>query len=427
MMTARQYELLQATDKNKTQKIRELLAKGVNPNCRHNITPLHAAAHRGNVEVVKALLKAGANPNMRSMMGHTVLEFAMTSKRPLDVVCQIVEWLLRHGAKADTYGAFLHHSELARALKCPRLEKLFPSLPEKEVTPVLGRGSLQSQLAWGGFMVGDALGSLVASSSRSEVQRLYPHGLHNMEAGCGAHTGQKIGQVGDATKQAYTLHVALHEAKGGSCYKALVEYRKPASGVTKVEHTALSGAEDSSLPDNGALIRVLPMALWAAEHPDFDWQTAVREYASITHTNPVCAEGCAVYVHAVLQAMQPGATARGIYEASLAFAVETEMGTPVLEILRRAASERPVYDGVNRSSVLVALHGVFYQLLHAADFRSALEDIVNAGGETDTNAALSGALLALVHGAGSIPRPWLVKVRAGNERNYTRLLPPRQA
>ncbi len=175
-MTARQYELLQATDKNKTQKIRELLAKGVNPNCRHDITPLHAAARRGNVEVVKALLKAGANPNMRSLMGHTVLEFAMTSKRPLDVVCQIVDLLLRHGAKADTHGAFLHHSELVRALKCPRLEKLFPSLPEKAESPVLARGSRQAQIAWAGFMVGEALGSLVADCDRSEVQRLYPLG-----------------------------------------------------------------------------------------------------------------------------------------------------------------------------------------------------------------------------------------------------------
>ena len=127
MMTTRQYELLHATKKNKNQKVLELLAKGGNPNCRYDITPLHAAASRGNLELVKALLKAGANPNQRSSMGHTVLEFAMTSKRPLDVVCQIVDLLLRHGAKADTHGAFLHHSELARALKCPRLEKLFPS------------------------------------------------------------------------------------------------------------------------------------------------------------------------------------------------------------------------------------------------------------------------------------------------------------
>ena len=415
MMTARQYELLQATDKNKTQKIRELLAKGVNPNCRHDISPLHAAARQGNVEVVKALLKAGANPNMRSLMGHTVLEYAMTSKRPLDVVCRIVDLLLRHGAKADTHGAFLHHSELARTLKCPWLERLFPSLPEKVEAPAITRGSPQTQLAWAGFMVGDALGSLVAGYSQSEVQRLYPLGVHNMEAGCGALSGRKVGMVGDVTKRAYALHYALHQTKGWNYSKVLDEYQNTASGMGKVERATLSGA----------LARMLPLALWAEEHPDFDWQSAVREDASITHTNAVCAEVSAVYVHAVLQAMQPGVTPQGIYEASQAFAEEQGMSASVRDVLRHAATERPVFDGAHRSSALESLHSVFYQLLHARDFRSALEDIVNAGGDTETNAALAGALLALVHGAGSIPRPWLVKVRAGNERNYTRLLPPR--
>ena len=153
--------------------------------------------------------------------------------------------------------------------------------------------------------------------------------------------------------------------------------------------------------------------------------TAVREDTAITHTNAVCAEVSAVYVHAVLLAMKPGATSRGVYEASLAFAGEQGMSAMVQDVLRRVATERPVCDVANRGSVLVALQSVFYQLLHARDFRSALEDIVNAGGEVDSNAALAGALLALVHGGESIPRPWLVKVRAVNERNYTRLLPPR--
>ena len=73
----------------------------------------------------------------------------------------------------------------------------------------------------------------------------------------------------------------------------------------------------------------------------------------------------------------------------------------------------------------MALHSAFYQLLHAADFRSALVDIVSSGGDTDTNAAIAGPLLALLFGVESIPRSWLVAVRAVNERCYTRLLPKR--
>ena len=186
-----------------------------------------------------------------------------------------------------------------------------------------------------------------------------------------------------------------------------------------------SGAPDTGSQDNGALARVLPIALWAAEHPDFDWQAAVREDTAVTHPNPVCAEVNAVYVRAVLLAMQPGATPQGIYESSLDFAAEQGVSAPVQDALLRAAAERPAYDGAARSSVQVALQSVFYQLLHAADYRSALEEIVNAGGSTDTNAALAGVLLALTHGVESIPHSWLVIVRASNNRNFARLLPRR--
>ena len=94
--------------------------------------------------------------------------------------------------------------------------------------------------------------------------------------------------------------------------------------------------------------------------------------------------------------------------------------------MQRAASERPDYDGEYIGWVLVALQSAFYQLLHAADFRSALVDIVSAGGDTDTNAAIAGALLASLYGEDCIPRQWLVCVRAVNEARFTRLLPRRK-
>lgn len=424
-MTPKQSELLQAIqNKKQNVKIFELLAKGVNPNCRYEITPVQAAVIRGDLEILKALLKAGANPNQRSCTGHTALEFAMTGKRPIELVYKLVTLLLHYGAKADEKGSFLHHSELARALKCPKLEKLFPSLPEKEETRAPERGSLRAQAAWAGFMVGDALGAPVAACSRAEVQRLYPLRLRKMEAG-GTFAARKAGTVAGTTKRAYALHASLHAAEGWLLSKVLTEYRKPSSAMGKVERDALSGAPDAASRDNGALARVLPLALWAAEHPDFDWLTAVREDTAVTHPNPVCAEVNMVYVNAVLQAMQPGATPQGIYEASLDFAEEQGVSAPVQEALLCAATERPAYDGVNRSSAPVTLQNVFYRLLHAVDFRSALEDIVNAGGDTSTNAALAGALLALTHGVESVPRPWLVTVRSVNDSCYTCLLPKR--
>lgn len=116
--------LLQATRDNDTQTVLALLEKGTDPNCRLRIFPVHAAAIVGNPVILEALLKAGANPNARSMMGHTVLQYAMTRGHSLRKVLKMVGLLLQYGAVADTHGNFSHHSEMAYALKSQKLMDL---------------------------------------------------------------------------------------------------------------------------------------------------------------------------------------------------------------------------------------------------------------------------------------------------------------
>jgi ADP-ribosylglycohydrolase len=56
--------------------------------------------------------------------------------------------------------------------------------------------------------------------------------------------------------------------------------------------------------------------------------------------------------------------------------------------------------------VLIALQNAFYQLLHAPSFEEGVVATVMAGGDTDTNGAIAGALLGAVHGAGAVPPRW---------------------
>jgi ADP-ribosylglycohydrolase len=61
---------------------------------------------------------------------------------------------------------------------------------------------------------------------------------------------------------------------------------------------------------------------------------------------------------------------------------------------------------VNQGWVLIALHNAFFQLLHAATFEDAIVATVRAGGDTDTNAAICGALVGAVDGRESVPQQW---------------------
>ena len=281
--------------------------------------------------------------------------------------------------------------------------------------------------AWAGLMVGDALGAPAEFCYHEDIMGRYPHGLQEMVPGFCICTDRRVGVVTDDTQMAYCLHMALQDAHGWSAEAARKRYLEwlatDPPDIGEATYDALTGNPNDESQGNGALMRVLPIALWAALYPDFDWQTAAREDAAITHPHPVCAECNVVYVYALLHAIKNQTTPQELYDVTLAWAKEQGISSAVINVLLNAATERPDYDGEHIGWVLIALQSVFYQLLHAASFKDAMVDIVSAGGDTDTNAAIAGALLGILYGESTIPHKWIAAVRKANSSHYTALLP----
>ena len=286
--------------------------------------------------------------------------------------------------------------------------------------------NLLSRTLWSGLMVGDALGSPVEFNYAVDIRKRFPDGLDRMIEGFGICTDRRLGVVTDDTQMSWCLHQSLLDADGWSPSAAWARYQEwlatDPPDVGDATKEALLGNPQQDAQGNGALMRVMPLALWAAQHPGFDWVTAAREDAALTHPHPVNGDCNVVYVYALLLAMKGGMSPQEIYTSTLSWAEEQGIMPEVIDTLRRAATERPDYDGEYIGWVHVALQSAFYQLLHARDFRSALVDIVSSGGDTDTNAAIAGALLAAVHGPQSIPSKWLACVRMFNQYRYTELM-----
>jgi ADP-ribosylglycohydrolase len=84
-----------------------------------------------------------------------------------------------------------------------------------------------------------------------------------------------------------------------------------------------------------------------------------------------------------------------------------------MESLRAAAVSPPVEFTASKSGwVLVAFQNAFFRLLHAASLEKGIVDTVRCGGDTDTNAAIAGALLGAVHGCHTIPQRWIGRILA---------------
>jgi ADP-ribosylglycohydrolase len=155
----------------------------------------------------------------------------------------------------------------------------------------------------------------------------------------------------------------------------------------------------SSIGIAGAGLPVSVVARWAADD------------AALTHPNPVCISVNVLYACAMAAAIRDGLGAEEVYDFMMALAESRRAGDPTagdeLLAILKAARDAPPADFLHQMGwVRIAFHNAVYQLLHAASLEEGVVDSVARGGDTDTNAAIAGALLGAVHGEAAIPAQW---------------------
>ena len=255
-----------------------------------------------------------------------------------------------------------------------------------------------------GQVIGDSLGSLVEMKPAPEIARLYPQGVRALADGGVYHT--IAGQPTDDSEMALALVRCLITNKGFVAEKVLDAYRewmttRPVDIGTTTER-GLLGLHTTESESNGSLMRVSPLGTWAAGDPARA-ASAARADSKLTHPNPVCLEACAAYAAAIAVGVASGSR-EAMIEAALAHSTG-----PAREAI---ASGKPPADYFTRMGwVLVALQNAFHHL-RSSTFEEALVATVGAGGDTDTNAAVCGALLGAAHGRSAIPSRWILPVLA---------------
>ena len=296
------------------------------------------------------------------------------------------------------------------------------------VRPVPGRTIRNSQLlqhAQGcilGQLIGDALGAQVEFRSGPSIRSEYTNGVRDLAGGGPYDT--LAGQPTDDSEMALMLARCLvREGRydagaaldaylhwwdsspfdyGGTTSAALEAAKRGKSRKQRLDFAARSALQDSEA--NGSLMRISPLGI-------FGWSNSVdaaawaRQDSGITHPNPACREACAALVASITAALG-GADAGSCYQVSLQ---EAGRGghAAVATALKRAADAPPERLDDHRAGwVLIALQNAFYRLLHSESFEEALVETLACGGDTDTNAAICGALLGAVHGREAIPARW---------------------
>jgi ADP-ribosylglycohydrolase/fructose-1,6-bisphosphatase/inositol monophosphatase family enzyme len=276
-----------------------------------------------------------------------------------------------------------------------------------------------------GQLAGDALGSLVEFQSPGEISRRYPGGIHAMADGGTWNTlaGQptddselalalarsiaKAGQYG-AEPAAHAYYYWYHSHPfdcGGTTAKALA-----AIGPLDVERrqtaAAASQAASKESQANGSLMRVSPLAIWGHALPPARLAECARTDSGLTHPHRICCDAVAVFAVAVAHAIRTGERAARVYAFAMKRAEELRCCAEVRTALGAAAAAPPGSFMERQGWVLVALQNAFHHLLHAGSVEEGVVRTVMSGGDTDTNAAITGALIGAVQGRAGIPAGW---------------------
>ena len=312
----------------------------------------------------------------------------------------------------------------------PRLPPMDPA----EALNALTTRNAKSRLAAGiwGHLVGDAIGVPYEFSHHIETVELRGHGSHNQPPGTWSDDGalmlallDSLLSAGfDPTDQgrralawtdagAYTPDGDGMFDIGGATNAALDRLRRgtPAFDAGGV------GDRDQG---NGSLMRILPLAL--VDVPDDDAALVEQAHLAsrVTHGHPNCQVACALYV-LIARALRQRTTEapEALLEDSVTRLRAVYAGRPQFaSVLEGLLTHRSNLRKPGGGWVLDSFWSAWEAFALGSSYRDTVERAVRYGNDTDTTAAIAGALAGLRWGLdereGGIPTRWLTALRGAD-------------
>jgi len=259
-----------------------------------------------------------------------------------------------------------------------------------------------------GQLAGDALGSLVEFQRPDEILAAYPGRVRQLADGGVFNT--IAGQPTDDSEMALLLARMLVDKGVYESTDAFDEYEywldSDPFDCGFTIRAALEGELDYDSQANGAMMRISPLGIFGAGYSLTEVANWARQDALLTHPNPVCLDANALFAMAIAEAVNRETSPEALYRKVCQWGVDMDLAPSLATAISRAADGPPADYNSSAGWVLVAFQNALYQLLHAPNLEEGVVDTVMQGGDTDTNAAICGALLGAVYGRDAIPTQW---------------------
>lgn len=293
------------------------------------------------------------------------------------------------------------------------------------------RGSIQDRFVGCllGVAVGDALGMPVEGWSREAIRMR--HGvLADLQPS--SSRGLRAGQFTDDT-QMMLMHaesiVAAGRVDSDDLARRFVAWLRSGDvrgiggstlqSILRLErgvHWSESGQTGEFAAGNGVAMRISPIGLFDCQHPE-RLRDDVLTAGAITHRNPEALAGGLAAAHAVARLATGRAQPATLIEETIAFVGDCEVSRNLQRAQDLQESAAPASFSLARLGtsgyVVHTVASAFYCFMRTPnDFKQTAIEAVMAGQDTDTTAAVAGALSGAYNGVGSIPQGWLEQLEA---------------
>ena len=163
---------------------------------------------------------------------------------------------------------------------------------------------------------------------------------------------------------------------------------------------------------NGSVMYCAPLGVVHARRPEVLHELAPA-LSALTHWDERCRTSCLAVTLAVAALVAGASPERAVVEA-IAAVSEREGGEELEYLVGEAGRARPL-DGPDMGFTLFTA-GIALQVAgEGRGFEDGLRHVVGLGGDTDTNAAVAGALLGAAYGTRAIPQGWLDRLQDGRD------------
>lgn len=239
-----------------------------------------------------------------------------------------------------------------------------------------------------GHVAGDSLGGRYEFQSAPVVRNVLEDG---------GHWGLVAGQPTDDGELMITLGQSILD-NGGFWDEAVLKayqrwYRSAPFDIglaTRYAFRRRGQPNSAGVESNGALTRVAPIGIAYWRTPEIAYLMGRRD-AALSHRSKLVCDLSGRYARAI--------------------AMSVTIGDPVATkwwlSTQEAMSAVPGSTGWVMNAYRIAFQSVRY--IHKRSLRQALAHVVRMGGDTDTNAAITGALLGAL--GQELPKTWVQKIR----------------